>query len=425
MSRALDGAKPVQVNHLLKGFVDNAKGAPASARHTLAEVTGIYVCLNQLGAFLSGRQESSRSRRSLVMIEQVVIVFTDCVAIFSELEQTLESLKTDTSMRVIDRVKWAMKEKTISKLLTRLQTSKASLSLMLNILSCNSMETAETSTKDLTTLVQQLLKSNINMSRRLRNIEKMHPAMNQSTCPSLTSEILERHASRLIDPSQASGTPFEKELETSPVYKRAAFNKLQASQSSSNAASGPSFLSGLSLSDVSNVTAMALPISSTELWNHHRYPERRGSSTSNGVSTLDAWYYPPPRRSAFIRTVYFNGQYTNQYAQAKCTGHLIYRRFSVNSPDRPPRFKEGWAIPASTDQDQPCDVKEDGNEERAELEDTSPCELMGHCYSQCREDRTRELEQQYIDIIFASYWGPDSSSDWGQGVRRLLESVGK
>ncbi|KAL8696582.1 MAG: hypothetical protein Q9201_007589 [Fulgogasparrea decipioides] len=398
----------VQVNHLLKGFVDNAEGAPASARHTLTEVTGIYVCLNQLDAFLSGRQESPRSRRSLVMIEQVIIVFTDCVSIFSELEQTLESLKTDTPMRVIDRVKWAMKEKTISKLLTRLQTSKASLSFLLNILSCTSMESAETSMKDLTTLVQQLLKSNINMSQRLRNIEKMHPAMNQSARPSVTSEILERHASRLIEPLQASGTPFEKELETSPVYKRVAFNKLRASQSSSNAASGPSFLSGLSLSDVSNVTAMALPISSTELWNHHRYPERRGSSTPNGVSTLDAWYYPPPK-----------------YAQAKCTGHLIYRRFSVNSPDSPPRFKEGWAIPASIDQDQPCDVKEDGNGERAELEDTSPCELEGHRHSQCREDRTRELEQQYIDIIYASYWGPDSSSDWGQGVRRLLESVGK
>ncbi|KAL8732064.1 MAG: hypothetical protein Q9166_003017 [cf. Caloplaca sp. 2 TL-2023] len=124
----------IQVNGLLKNFVDSSKDAPATARHTLTEVSGIYVCLNQLEAFLSGRQVSSRSRRSLVMIEQVIIIFTDCVSIFSELEQILESMKTDGTMRIIDRVKWALKEKTILKLLTRLQTSKASLGLMLTIL---------------------------------------------------------------------------------------------------------------------------------------------------------------------------------------------------------------------------------------------------------------------------------------------------
>ncbi|KAI4130165.1 MAG: hypothetical protein LQ338_001873 [Usnochroma carphineum] len=124
----------VQVNALLKGFIDSSKGAPASARHVLTEVTGIYACLNQLEIFLSGRQESSNSRRSLVMIEQVIVVFTDCVSMFSELEQTVESLKTNERMRVIDRVKWAAKEKAILNLLTRLQTSKASLTLMLNVL---------------------------------------------------------------------------------------------------------------------------------------------------------------------------------------------------------------------------------------------------------------------------------------------------
>ena len=68
------------------------------------------------------------------MIEHLVIIFTDCVSVFSELEQTLESLKTDEHMRVIDRLKWSMKENAISKLLQRLQSSKASLNFMLTIL---------------------------------------------------------------------------------------------------------------------------------------------------------------------------------------------------------------------------------------------------------------------------------------------------
>lgn len=127
-------AAAVQVNHLLKSFIDSSKNAPASARHVLSEIIGIYACLNQVEAFLSGRLESPSSRKSLVMIEQVIVIFTDCVTLFSELEQTLESVKTGGSMRVIDRVKWASKEKGVLKLLARLQTSQTSLTMLLSIL---------------------------------------------------------------------------------------------------------------------------------------------------------------------------------------------------------------------------------------------------------------------------------------------------
>lgn len=124
----------VQVSRLLKTFIDGANGASTSARGVLMEVTGIYACLHQLQGFLIGNEEAARSRRSLIMVEQVIIVFTDCVSTFSELEQTLESLKTGEHMRLIDRVKWASKEAAISKILARLQASKASLNFMLTIL---------------------------------------------------------------------------------------------------------------------------------------------------------------------------------------------------------------------------------------------------------------------------------------------------
>ena len=125
----------VQVSNLLRDFINNTKQAPRTARHTLSETTGIYVCLKQLESFLSGKQKAARSRRSLIMVEQVIILFTDCVSIFSELEQLLETLKPDNgTMRTIDRMKWSFKEKALSKLLTRLQGSKTSLNLILTIL---------------------------------------------------------------------------------------------------------------------------------------------------------------------------------------------------------------------------------------------------------------------------------------------------
>jgi hypothetical protein len=123
-----------QVSSLLKEFAGSAKEAPHSARAVFMEVTGISVCLNQLQGYVLGKQETFRSRRSLIMIEQVIVVLTDCVSIFSELEQTLEMLKTDQPMKVIDRLKWTMKEAAIGRLLQRLQTSKASLTFMLTTL---------------------------------------------------------------------------------------------------------------------------------------------------------------------------------------------------------------------------------------------------------------------------------------------------
>lgn len=145
--------------------------------------------------------------------------------------------------------------------------------------------------RNLTSLVQEVLKTNVNMASRLKNLERMHPALAASLCTS-QNDIARREGSE----SRASSRrtyyrfTFEEELETSPVYKRAGLNHIRLSKSSTSS-NGPSYLSGLSLSDVSNVSAIALPISSMELWNHHRYtPDNAGSATT--ATSLDAWYNP-------------------------------------------------------------------------------------------------------------------------------------
>lgn len=124
----------IQASRLLKTFVDGPGRASTSARGVLREVSGFYACLQQLQGFLLGREEAARSRRSLIMINQIVVIFTDCVSVFSELEQTLESVQTLEHMRVLDRLKWSSKENAISKLLIRLQSAKASMNIMLSIL---------------------------------------------------------------------------------------------------------------------------------------------------------------------------------------------------------------------------------------------------------------------------------------------------
>ena len=123
-----------QVTKLLTSLIQDAKEAPDSCRSVLREVTGISICLHQLQGFLIGAQEAPRSRTSLILVEQALVVLSDCVLTFSDLEQNLESLKTENPMGVLDRLKWLNKEPLINKLISRLQASKASLNLILTTL---------------------------------------------------------------------------------------------------------------------------------------------------------------------------------------------------------------------------------------------------------------------------------------------------
>ena len=148
--------------------------------------------------------------------------------------------------------------------------------------------------RDLTSLVQEVLKTNVNMAARLKNLERMHPALAASLRTSQDDMARsEGIQSRASSRNTYYKFTFEEELGLSPVYKRAGVNQIRYSKSSSSSI-GPSCLSGLSLSDISNVSAIALPISSMELWNHHRYSsDNTGAATK--ATSLDAWYNPPAK----------------------------------------------------------------------------------------------------------------------------------
>ena len=137
------------------------------------------------------------------------------------------------------------------------------------------------------------------MSRRLRNLERMHPALASSitSSPRSTRIFCERDGIRTPRQSNFFGFAFEEDLWMSPVYKRVTLNTSKLSTSSSHGSDSAvlSFLSGLSLSDVSNVSAVFLPILSKELWNHHRYSQDNSMTPGAGVSLFDAWYNPPAK----------------------------------------------------------------------------------------------------------------------------------
>lgn len=123
-----------KVSSVLSTFVQNTREAPKLVQAVLAEVNGLSVVLGQLQTYLWGAANSSKSRASLILVEQVIVTLAECVTTFSELEDVLETGRVETDLRIPDRVKWAMKESKVSDIQRRLQSNKTSLTLMLTIL---------------------------------------------------------------------------------------------------------------------------------------------------------------------------------------------------------------------------------------------------------------------------------------------------
>lgn len=122
-----------QISSLLINFTRQSNSAPQQAAIVLTEVTETSGILSHLQSFLLGTETADQSRTCVLQVDHVLAIVTGCVATFSELEETLDSLRTE-GMDILDRIKWARKESAIMAITRRLQTHKASLSLMLNIL---------------------------------------------------------------------------------------------------------------------------------------------------------------------------------------------------------------------------------------------------------------------------------------------------
>ena len=122
-----------KISSLLVKFTTATKNAPVQAQSVLVEVDAITTILSHLQSFLLGRELVDSSRTSLLKVDQIVTIVSGCVMTFSELEKLLDGMKVE-HMNVLNRVKWARKEKEILVLVQRMQNHKASLTLITNIL---------------------------------------------------------------------------------------------------------------------------------------------------------------------------------------------------------------------------------------------------------------------------------------------------
>jgi hypothetical protein len=123
-----------QITKVLTQVIDKARGAPEECRRIRNHVDDIRNVLAQLQLFVTGTSRALRSRTSLILVDQVIVTLAACVTTFSELDTFAQGLHSEAEMGVLDRLRWASKQKDINDVLHRLESHKSSLSLMITIL---------------------------------------------------------------------------------------------------------------------------------------------------------------------------------------------------------------------------------------------------------------------------------------------------
>ncbi|KAH8892573.1 hypothetical protein GQ53DRAFT_685934 [Thozetella sp. PMI_491] len=289
-----------EVAKVLGPYVSAVKETPKIAAQVHSEVQAANIILSALKNLTTNLGSVRVQYAALIQVDQVIAVLADGVLLFSELETAVGSLPafepTSPRLPILSRIQWARKEAALTGCLTRLQGFKSSTALILSILQSDSDLRAAQCQEELSINVNELLESNRTLSRRLMNLEDAFDVQTlvskrQSVSPGtprappssgqmqsgIDSQTQVDHITAgMSHLSPGLGTvpvsEFENELESSRVYRRAQRDTMDFSFRSSLAGTNAwSVFSGLSLGDISIMSAIALPIYPEDLSNPQRY----------------------------------------------------------------------------------------------------------------------------------------------------------
>ena len=138
---------------------------------------------------------------------------------------------------------------------------------------------AQESVNTLCTLVEQVLRSNELLQERLNSIElgssigKDSVTNLEATQARLPSDGFRQSANGVADSTNFGYTAFEYELNNSRVYRRSrkTNDRTLSIVSTAGRTASWSILSGLSISDISNLSVLAIPIHAEDILNPERY----------------------------------------------------------------------------------------------------------------------------------------------------------
>ncbi|KAK0623842.1 hypothetical protein B0T14DRAFT_602332 [Immersiella caudata] len=309
-----------EVAKLLGPYAAATRSAAAIASQMESELLQTRVILHGLQGFVSNLSGSPVRYAFLIQVDDLIEVLTDGVLIFDELQSILQTLPSVDSpgtaslwRTAVPSARWVNKKDPLLAIFARLQGFKSSITCILNILQSDFQARAEESHQKLLSLVGSLQKN----SRLPRVSELAHeppPAGVEvaDSDPQQRSSLIsqqQRMSVTTVGPGDTSKPsrfslfklPFEEDLKTSGPYLRAKRETMDYSFRSSVARSHAwSVYSGMSLSDISELSVLALPIYRDDLVNsqHYQFGDHDDKPRTDFPAPRTAW-----KRSIFHECV--------------------------------------------------------------------------------------------------------------------------
>lgn len=263
-----------QITALLQRLLD----APSIAQAVEVEISHFVAVLSQLQPFVTGVSSAHQSRTSMVDVQQIQLILTGSVFTISELQAVVGTICQGSAGGIgfRDRVKWLWAESNITQLLQRLRDHKSSLTLILTLLTwytrvipslfigtdfsySQSTSEAAYNMSQLHVLIDHFIQNNTQLFNRVQDLENSH-------VPGPPS------AAHMSIPSSNPHRPgFEQVLLQSHLYNQAQNWPNSVEQHRLAPSGNWSVRSGLSLSQVPNISGLRLAVSPAELSNPQCY----------------------------------------------------------------------------------------------------------------------------------------------------------
>jgi len=110
------------------------KDAPKSIQAVATELDHIQLIFRALQKFLDTNTRVSGKRATLIQLEDVVVILTQTVLVFSELESLISPIANGTKTTFLVRWTWTRLQGGVMRLVSQLQRHKTSLTLLLQII---------------------------------------------------------------------------------------------------------------------------------------------------------------------------------------------------------------------------------------------------------------------------------------------------
>ncbi|KAE9363827.1 hypothetical protein N431DRAFT_521181 [Stipitochalara longipes BDJ] len=277
-----------EVSSGIARFVSSKNNGSKEIRDVKTTVDTLRSVLLQLQLLLLNHGKIDERRSSMILVDELVATLTACVMTFSDLDSCVEGLESDERLGILGSVRWASKSAELRRYERNLEAHKTSLGLIVNILSCQSAHNLANDAAELKVMMVRVLNSNKALAERMSMLEsvqwqhspqkrrdyKTASAFGQDTIAEPDADIPESFV-----PEAPKGHPaftFEEDLSKSWVYQRSLIRgprtfSIASSKRLTQVTQSWSVLSGISLSQISNIAVQSLPIFQDDLKDNHLY----------------------------------------------------------------------------------------------------------------------------------------------------------